>query len=311
MTESMRDMKKKGSRERSRLIRYEVKKNIISIYFVISVFLLYAVFMLGDSGCVLQDGTSTTIIGAIWNKLHGNWLTGSDSSYLVRMNAMWSDNSYLPVLMPFICGLAGAVNVMEEMQTGNKRLVFIRCSRVKYFSAKVLSNSMSSVLVALNGISLYYITLFLFFDRFSRTDDVFQIVYFVFSGEMVMDAGGVSMQVVIFGLLKGILYFCLYAVMSGSFSYFMAVWCRDKYIAFGGMIFLCYVQSRIVEELIRKYVTEGMAFAGTLSDLLNPIFLHYAGNAGFYEDKEGIAVLLAIVLTSLCYTMTYRKGGLC
>ena len=55
------------------------------------------------------------------------------------------------------------------------------------------------------------------------------------------------------------------------------------------------MQSRVVEELFRKYVTDGATIAGTAADILNPIFLHFAGNSGFYQNREIWAVLLAFL----------------
>ena len=43
------------------------------------------------------------------------------------------------------------------------------------------------------------------------------------------------------------------------------------------------------------YVTDGATIAGTAADILNPIFLHFAGNSGFYQNREIWAVLLAFL----------------
>ena len=136
------------------MIKLELKKNIISVYFVVSIFLLYFTFLFGDSGHVLLDDTSTTIVGAIWSKLHSNWKVCSDSSFLVRMNAMWSDNPYLPILMPLI--------YLEEIRTGNKRLILLRCSLKSYYMSKILANIVCSILISVLSIFLYYITLVIF-----------------------------------------------------------------------------------------------------------------------------------------------------
>lgn len=288
------------------MIKLEFKKNIISIYFVISIFLLYITFLLGDSGHVLLDDTSTTIIGAIWSKLHSNWKMCSDSSFLVRMNAMWSDNPYLPILMPLICGLPGAMIYLEEIRTGNKRLILARCSLKSYYMSKIVANIVCSILISVLSIFLYYITLIIYFDSIPVSDDSFQIIYFIFSGNMIENSKNISVFLIVYKLLKGIIYFCVYSIMCSSFCYLMTVWCKDGYIAFGGMIFLCYVQSRIVEELVRKYVIESIALAGTIADILNPIFLHFAGNSGFYQNKEGLAVIFAFLLIMFNYFMMIR-----
>lgn len=285
------------------MIKLEFKKNILSVYFMISIFLLYITFLFGDSGQVLLDDTSTTIVGAIWSKLHGNWKMCGDSSFLVRMNAMWSDNPYLPILMPLICGLPGAMIYLEEVRTGNKRLLLVRCSRKSYYVSKIVANIVCAVLISVLSISLYYITLVIFFDNIPVTDDSFQIVYFVFSGNMIENNKDISVFLIVYKLLKGIIYFCFYSVMCGSFCYLMTVWRKDRYIAFGGTIFLCYAQRRIVEELARKYITEGITSAGTAADILNPIFLHFAGDSGFYQNKEGLAVLLAFLIILFNYFM--------
>lgn len=56
-------MRKQGGTDP--MIRLEIKKSIKSRYFLIAVALLYIMFMLGDSGQVLGDETSTTILQAI------------------------------------------------------------------------------------------------------------------------------------------------------------------------------------------------------------------------------------------------------
>ena len=288
------------------MIKLELKKNIISVYFVVSIFLLYFTFLFGDSGHVLLDDTSTTIVGAIWSKLHSNWKVCSDSSFLVRMNAMWSDNPYLPILMPLICGLPGAIIYLEEIRTGNKRLILLRCSLKSYYMSKILANIVCSILISVLSIFLYYITLVIFFDSVPVSDDSFQVIYFIFSGNMIENSKNISAFLIAYKLLKGIIYFCFYSIMCSSFCYLITIWCKDKYIAFGGTIFLCYLQSRVVEELLRKYVIEGVTSAGTAADILNPIFLHFAGSSGFYQNKEGLAVLFVFLIILFNYFMMIR-----
>ena len=286
------------------MIRSELKKNIINVYLFISILLLYVTFLFGDSGHVLLDDTSTTIIGAIWSKFHGNWKMCSDSSFLVRMNAMWSDNTYLPILMPVICGLPGTMIYLEEIRTGNKRFILCRGSLKNYDIAKILSNIVSSIVISVVSICLYYIRLIIFYDNVPVSEDSFQIIYFIFSGKMIQNSKDISLLLIICKLIKGIVYFCIYSVMCSSFCYFMAVCCKDKYTAFGGSIFLCYVQSRIVEEFLRKYVIEGVAAAGTAADILNPVFLHFAGSSGFYQNREYVAVLVAVLFCAFNFFLT-------
>lgn len=285
------------------MVRLEIKKNVQSFLFVISVFLLYTVFLFGDSGAVLMDGTTTTIIGAIWNKFHGNWLVCSDSSCIVRMYLMWTDNTYLPVLMPLLCGLPSVINYLRESETGNKKWILSRCSLKEYYSSKIVGNVISAVMIALVSVVLYYITLFLFFDRISIHHEAFSNIYFVLSGRMVEGASKISWFVIWGSLVKGMLYFCIYAVTSASFCMWMAIWCKDQYLTFGAAISLCYLQNRVVEELIRKYVLDGITRAGVIADVLNPTFLHFAGNSGFYQEKEWLAVVISILLICFHYFM--------
>lgn len=278
------------------MIRLELKKNIVNIYLVISIFLLYLTFLFGGSGHVLlDDDTSTTIISAIWSKLHGNWKMCSDSSFLIRMNAMWSDNTYLPILMPVICGFPGMMIYLEEIRTGNKRFILSRGSLKSYYISKILSNIVCSIVISGVAIFLYYVTLIIFYDNVPISDDSFPIIYFIFSGDMIQNSRDISLALIACKLMKGIGYFFLYSVMCSSFCYFMAVWCKDQYMTFGGCIFLCYMQSRVVEELYRKFVLEGVRTAGIAADILNPIFLHFAGNSGFYQNREIVAVLVAVL----------------
>lgn len=283
------------------MIRLEIKKNIMSVYFVLSVLILYLIFMSGNSGYVLPDeNAATSIIGAIWNKLHGNWRMNSDSSYLVRMYHIWTDNRYLPVLMPIVCGLPCAMHYFEEIKTTNKRFMLVRCSKKEYFLSKITANLVCAVAVAVMAVGLYYVTLYCLFDKIPHSDDSFATVFFVLTGMEIEQAKEASMIALYVALLKGVVYFCLYAGICSSFCFMMAVWCRDKYIAFGGIIFVCYMQCRIAEELARKYVADGVLAAGPAADVISPNFLHYAGRSGFYENKEFLALGITFFLL-LCF----------
>ena len=147
-------MRKQGGTDP--MIRLEIKKSIKSRYFFIAVALLYIMFMLGDSGQVLGDETSTTILQAIWNKFHGNWTKGFSSSYLTPMNNMWQDNAYLPVVMPVICGFPSVINYLEEISTKNKRMIITRCSFKEYYTAKIIANAITAVGVSITAIVLFY-----------------------------------------------------------------------------------------------------------------------------------------------------------
>ena len=103
------------------------------------------------------------------------------------------------------------------------------------------------------------------------------------------------------GLIKGVLYFFVFGVMNSSFCLMMGSFCKDKYTAFGGTVFLRYLQCRILEELVVKYISDGVEFAGTLADIVNPVYLHYAGRSGFYQDKEWLAALLSAGLIAVHY----------
>lgn len=276
------------------MLRLEMKKSIFSIYFGISILLLYLMFLLGNSGQVLMNGTSTTVVNAIWNKFHGNWRMCSDSSYFVRMFHMWTDNRYLPVLMPFICGMPSVAIYLEEIKTGNKKFMLSRCTRKEYLVSKIVSNAAVSILLSFLAVALYYLTLYLFYDRIPMTDSEFAIVHFVFSGELQDDVSGLSMIPVYIGLIKGVLYFFVFGVMNSSFCLMMGSLCKDKYTAFGGTVFLRYLQCRILEELVVKYISDGVELAGTLADIVNPVYLHYAGRSGFYQDKEWLALFVGI-----------------
>lgn len=288
------------------MIQLEIKKNVVCVYFVISVFLLYSLFLLGNSGFVLADNTSTTIIAAIWKKLHGNWETSMDSSCLVRMNAMWNDNSYLPILMPFICGMPGVMNYLEEIKSTNKRFILIRSSVKQYFAAKITANIVCSILIALFAVAFYYVTLFVFFDWIPLSDESFILVYFAITAKMVGNVKEISKFVLIIRMLKDVIYFCLYAVINGSFCYLVAVWCRDKYVTFGGTIFFCYLQHRICEELNRKYLQDNVTAAGRIADVLDPVFLHYAGYSGVYEKREVLAVAIALLMIAFNYFIVVK-----
>lgn len=277
------------------MVKLEIKKNLCSIYFAISVLICYLTFMSGDGGHVLPGGSSTTVFGAVWNKLHGNWQRCEESSYLIRMYYMWEGNEYLSVLMPFICGLPGVAFYLEEIKTGNKKLILSRCGMKKYYCSKIVANIITAAAISLAAVFCYYATLFIFYDGIAKTEDAFSVVCFVFLGELPDSADKISMAAIYLQMIKGVVYFSLYSVMGSSFCLMMAVWCRDKYVTFGSTIFLCYLQWRIVMELLEKHMDNGWETAGKLFYILNPIFLHYAGRAGFYENKEWLAVTVAIV----------------
>lgn len=289
------------------MLKAELKKSVGSVYFLISVLMLYAAFLLGDSGQVLPGGSSTVVAGAIWNKLHGNWQAGLGSSYLIRMDAMWTDNGYLPVLMPVICGLPCVLPYLDEVRAGNKRMILVRSSLKKYYAAKIAAVFICAVLTALLSVALYYVTLFIFYDGIPVSDDLFRLVYTLFlHGDMVAESGDVSMAPVLAELLKGVLYFCIYAVINGLFCYFMAVCCRNGYVAFGGAVFISYMQRRIVDELLRKYILEGAELAGKIGNVLDPVFLHCAGVNGFYADKEALAVIVALgMILFFCFMIVF------
>lgn len=285
------------------MIGLEIKKNIKSIYFVISVVLLYIMFLLGDSGQVLRGETSTTIIQAIWSKFHGNWCKGVSSSYLVCMNNMWTGNEYLPILMPIICGFPSVANYLEEIVTKNKRMIFSRCNFREYYVAKIVANVATAIVVSVTAIILFYITLMIGYDNIPITDESFPIIYFIFSGKMIDEIEGVqqiSMPLIYMQLFKGILFFSLYSVINSSFCFFVSVLLQDKYMVLGGTIAVSYLQCRIYGELCRKYLKEGDVFVGRISDLLNPCFLHCAGSAtsGFYQHKTWLALMVAFIMIS-------------
>ena len=115
------------------------------------------------------------------------------------------------------------------------------------------------------------------------------------------DGSEAVLSVIYFRLLKEVLYFFLYSVIGASFCFWMAVWCGDQYTVFGGTVFLSYLQWRITEELLRKYINEGSVWTGVAGEIINPIFLHYAGESGFYQNKECLAVGIALLLILLNY----------
>lgn len=291
------------------MIKLEIKKNLTTISFIISVLLLYIIFLLGDSGHVLPDNTTTTILGAIGNKMQGNWQRSSDSSFLVRMYTMWNDNAYLTILMPFICALPGVLKYLEEKETGNKKMILVRSSLREYYISKIIGNAVCAVSVSIAAVILYYTTLLIFFDNITLDEEAFPVIYYIFSEHMVENTDDISIVLIAVKLFKGIFYFCIYSIMAGSFCLWMAVLLKDKYTTFGSTIFLSYLQCRIVEELSRKYIIDGVASAGVLSDILNPVFLHFAGNSGFYQDKEWQAVLLAVCIILFNYFMFIQLSG--
>lgn len=150
-------MRKQGGTDP--MIRLEIKKSIKSRYFLIAVALLYIMFMLGDSGQVLGDETSTTILQAIWNKFHGNWTKGFSSSYLTPMDSMWQDNAYLPVVMPGNLMVSQVCNYLEEISTKNKRMIITRCSFKEYYTAKIIANAITAVGDFYHGDRIIYATL--------------------------------------------------------------------------------------------------------------------------------------------------------
>ncbi|MCD7708402.1 MAG: hypothetical protein LUI02_00850 [Clostridiales bacterium] len=83
------------------MIRTEIKKNICSVWFIAAIALMYLFFMLCDSGNVLPEGSATTVVSAIWNKLHGNWAAGSfTTSSLLQIDDVWTCSRYLTALAP-------------------------------------------------------------------------------------------------------------------------------------------------------------------------------------------------------------------
>ncbi|MCD7708898.1 MAG: hypothetical protein LUI02_03390 [Clostridiales bacterium] len=97
------------------MIRTEIKRNLSSIWFLVGIALMYALFMVGDSGNVLPDGSATTVISAIWNKLHGNWAAGSfTTSSLLQIDDVWTCSRYFPALAPLFCSLPAILHYRDE-----------------------------------------------------------------------------------------------------------------------------------------------------------------------------------------------------
>ncbi len=286
------------------MIRTEIKKDIFNFWTPILVLFLYFMFLLGDCEAVLPSGERATVLGAIWNKYHDpGWRASMQSSYLLRMYFVWTDNLYLPILMPLICGLPSAISYIEEVETGNKKWILHRCSIRRFYLSKIVGNAVSAVFVLLTAVGLYYVTLYLFFDKMPISHEAFPILYSSITGIMPEDIGEMSFSPIIYNICKGVLYFCVYAVQCASFCLWMSFWLRERYTVFGVTILVSYLQTRIVEEMSAKYLSDGIEGAGIAADILNPMFLHFAGHGGFYENRELLALALSLAIICFNYFM--------
>lgn len=288
------------------MIKLEIKKSVVNIFFLISIVLLYFTFLSGQSGRVLPENiqgpnSQVSVITAIWNKLHGNWSKSLDSYYMTRMQGIWRDNWYLPVLMPVLCGLPSVINYMAEVDTDNKKLILVRCTFRKYYISKFISNIVSSAVIALSAIILYYITLICFYDRLSITDEDFTILYSLYTNIPMEDSISATMFPIYLFIIKNVLYFIFYAVISSSFCFMVAALCRDIYITIGFTVIFCYLQCCIYAQMTRQYISGGIEPAGVIADIINPVFLRNAGKQGFYADKAALAVVIALTIMLFNY----------
>lgn len=280
------------------MLETELKKNICSVSTVISIFLLYSIFLLGNSGEIFP-GRSMTIIQAIIMKLNGKWYSSIDSLAVLRILHIWNDNEYLPIVTPMILGIPFTSNYLEELVTHNKSFILVRTNLRDYYYMKILTQTITSVLISGGALTFYTITLIIFYDPLTEGNEWFDIVC------QLISRSNPTIQGIWFSIVKSDLYFILYAVLCGSFCFMVTILVRDQYLTLGTTIFLSYLQCRFITEWTRKYIEEGNILFGTLSDIFSPIFLCYAGKYGFYSDKESLAVIVAIVLIGLFYIIPY------
>lgn len=283
------------------MIREEIKKQIFSVEFVISILLLYMVFMLGSCIGIIPGKESVSVIEAVWNKMHNNWAGGVESLAVLKMKSVWTDNSYLPIVAPVILGLPFISRYIEEVTTRNKRLMIIRAGIKKYYLSKVVSNIITCMMIAALALALYDITLLRFFDGISVNDNngLYDVVC-----QLLLGRSG-EMNEIYLAIVKSNMYFIIYAVISGAFCFMITVICRDKYITLGAAVLISYVQCRLQDEFRSIHFTENSERAEIIADILDPMFLHYAGKNGFYGDKEHIALFVAVCLIGVFYGIVY------
>lgn len=283
------------------MIREEIKKQIFSVEFVISVLLLYMVFMLGNCIGVVPDKESVSVLEAVWNKLHNNWVSGAGSLAVLQMRSVWTDNSYLPIVAPVILGLPFISRYIEEVTTQNKRLMLIRAGVKKYYLSKVISGIITCMVIAACALALYDITLLCFFDGISVNDNngLYDVVC-----QLLLGRSG-EMSEIYLAIVKNNLYFIIYAVICGAFCFMITVISRDKYVTLGATVLISYVQRRLYDELLMMEFIDNNESAGIIADIVNPVFLRYAGQNGFYGDKEPVALIVAVCLIAAFYSLVY------
>lgn len=106
---------------------------------------------------------------------------------------------------------------LEEVETGNKKFILSRCSLKEYYFSKTMGNMLSAVMVVFVAVIFYYATLFIFFDHITFQHESFSNIYFVLTGSLVEDVRQISCAAIVWSIFKGVLYFCLYAMVSASF----------------------------------------------------------------------------------------------
>ncbi|MCD7709587.1 MAG: hypothetical protein LUI02_06910 [Clostridiales bacterium] len=294
------------------MIRTEIKRNICSVWFVVAIALMYALFMTGDSGKVLNDWTSTTVIAAIWEKLHGNWQQDlGETSSLIKMYDVWTDSRYLPVFAPIFCSLPAMLRCRDEAESGSKRYVLARGSQMRYYAAKFIGGIISAALVMLIATAAYDVTILISYDWFPPESEEFQDAYYYFTGVATESAEDVSWPLLALNVARDRIYFCLYAAMGSALCFFFASAFRSRYTVFGSAILLCYVQDRVVDELATRSIDTGKGWMLTASYVLEPEFLRQAGRFGFYGDKEPLVLIVAAAWILLFYGLAFYVMSRC
>lgn len=150
-----------------KFIYTDLRRNIISIPFLCSVFLMVLMFLLGP--CPLSMGgnpNSLTVISAIFR---GRQLWESSGEYSAQMIFnCFMGYRWFTIILPLIVSLPGIVSFCDEYASGYKRFYMIRMSKKSYAISKAVSSWVTGILIAILSVMFFALLVHIIFPDVSR-----------------------------------------------------------------------------------------------------------------------------------------------
>ena len=265
-------------------------KKVVSPYFILSVFLLYFIFLLGRGGMVYSKYREDSIIKLTLGMIRGSCPKTYQTVFESLVKAYWSTQDYLPVVLPALAGLPALMLYLEEVKSTNKKLMLIRSSRLKCQLSELLSTAVCAMMIASLAIMMFMITMRVVFPS-DPTVTGYAMVYNYYMKRFPEGSETVPVYVVLKSSLVQYLRFMLYTVKCAFFLQALAVLTKSMQYSLGISFFFCYIQKRISEELVDYGFFHENQKAVKLSEIINAGFLKNAGIQGFYAERKLVAYL--------------------